>query len=101
MNTGISSPGGIGGRNSTTASPGRRWRLRRPQNTPALVAAGTAAGLALVALLPQGSEQGFFLVGIGLAGWHWLLPRVVPAAAGAVAWASAAVAARRGLRRWS
>ncbi len=63
--------------------------------------AGTAAGLALVALLPQGSEQGFFLAGIGLAGWHWLLPLVVPPAAGAVAWASAAVAARRGLRRWS
>ena len=63
--------------------------------------AGTAAGLALVALLPQGSEQGFFLAGIGLAGWHWLLPLAVPPAAGLVAWSSAAVAARRGLRRWS
>ena len=36
-----------------------------------------------MALLPQGSEQGFFLVGIGLAGWHWLLPLAVPPAAGA------------------
>jgi cell division transport system permease protein len=63
--------------------------------------AGTAAGLALVALLPRGSEQGFFLAGIGLVGWHWLLPLSVPPAAGVVARAAAAVAARRGLRRWS
>ena len=41
MNSATGSPGGIGGRNSTTASPGRRYGLRRPQNTPALVAAGT------------------------------------------------------------
>ena len=41
MNSATGSPGAIGGRNSTTASPGRRYQLRRPQNTPALVAAGT------------------------------------------------------------
>jgi cell division transport system permease protein len=63
--------------------------------------AGTIGGLALVALLPRGSEQGFFLAGIGLAGWHWLLPALIPAAAGAVAWAAGGLVAGRGLRRWS
>ena len=50
--------------------------------------AGTLAGMALLARLPQASEQGFFLVGIGLAGWHWLLPLLVPVAAGVLAWAA-------------
>jgi cell division transport system permease protein len=62
---------------------------------------GTAAGLGLVALLPPGSEQGFFLVGIGLVGWHWLLPLAIPPAAATIAWAAGATAARLGLRRWS
>ena len=47
------------------------------------------------------SEQGFFLVGIGLAGWHWLLPLLVPPAAAALAWAATRQARARGLRRWS
>jgi len=80
----------------------RRALTRRPiLGAAAGAVAGTAAGLALVALLPRGSEQGFFLTGIGLAGRHWLLPLLVPPAAGVVAWAAAAVAVRRGLRRWS
>ena len=62
---------------------------------------GTAAGMLLVALLPRGSEQGFFLAGIGLGGWQWLLPPLIPAATALIAWAAAAAAARRGLRAWS
>ncbi|HRO09939.1 cell division protein FtsX [Amaricoccus sp.] len=62
---------------------------------------GTAAGMVLVALLPQGSEPGFFLAGIGLTGWQWLLPLLVPVAAAGVAWGAARAATRRGLRRWS
>ena len=63
--------------------------------------AGTAAAMVLVALLPRASEPGFFLVGIGLSGWQWLLPLLVPAAAGAIAWGAAWAATRRALRRWS
>ena len=55
----------------------------------------------LVALLPRASEPGFFLVGIGLAGWQWLPPPLVPVAAVAIAWGVASAATRRGLRRWS
>ena len=62
---------------------------------------GTVAGGALVALLPRGSEQGFFLVGIGLGGWQWLLPALIPPVAGLVAWGAGGLAARRGLRGWS
>jgi cell division transport system permease protein len=97
-----------GGTVGTLRLVGARDRLIRKALTrrPVLGAlagavAGTAAGAALVATLPRGSEQGFFLAGIGLAGWQWLLPLLVPAAAGAVAWAAAALVARRGLRRWS
>jgi cell division transport system permease protein len=80
-----------------------RGAVTRPLVLGALAGAlaGTAAGLALVALLPPGSEQGFFLAGIGLVGWHWLLPALVPAAAGLVAWAAGRLVAGRGLRRWS
>ena len=63
--------------------------------------AGTAAGIVLVALLPRGSEAGFFLVGIGLSGWQWPVTLLVPAAAVAIAWGAAWAVTRRGLRRWS
>jgi cell division transport system permease protein len=63
--------------------------------------AGAAAGLALVSLLPRDSEQGFFLAGIGLAGWSWLLPLLVPLIAALIAWAAAATTAGRWLRRRS
>lgn len=63
--------------------------------------AGTLAAAAVVGLLPSGSEQGFFLVGIGLRGWEWLLAPLVPAGAWLIARASASLAARRGLRAWS
>lgn len=62
---------------------------------------GTLLGLGLLAVLPQASEPGFFLVGIGLQGWHWLLPPLVPVAAAGIAWLATAGAVRRNLRRWS
>jgi cell division transport system permease protein len=62
---------------------------------------GMIAGLALLATLPQASEEGFFLVGIGLVGWHWVLPLLIPPAAGAVAWIATRLATGRNLRRWS
>jgi cell division transport system permease protein len=74
-------------------------RLTRQAAAGAL--AGTALGAGLLAVLPQGSEQGFFLVGIGPAGWHRLAPLAVPPAAAAVAWLAARWATRRNLRRWS
>lgn len=64
-------------------------------------AVGTAAAMALLAALPQASEQGFFLVGIGLQGWHWLLPLLVPPVAGLTAWVATRRATLRQLRRWS
>ena len=63
--------------------------------------AGTVAGMVLLALLPRTSEAGFFLVGIGLGGWQWLLPLFVPPVAAAVAWTAGWLAIRRALRRWS
>lgn len=63
--------------------------------------AGTAAGMAVLAILPRASEEGFFLVGIGLAGWHWLLPLLIPIAALGLGWLAAGRAVRRGLREWS
>ena len=53
----------------------RRFMLRAAAG--ALV--GSLAGMVLLAVLPRASEQGFFLVGIGLVGWHWLLPLRHPA----------------------
>ncbi|MFQ8431129.1 cell division protein FtsX [Amaricoccus sp. W119] len=62
---------------------------------------GMGAGLALLAALPRATEQGFFLVGIGLRGWHWALPLLVPVIAGSVAWGITRLATRASLRRWS
>ncbi len=64
-------------------------------------AVGTVAGLALLVALPSASEQGFFLVGIGPRGWHWLAPLLVPPVAGIVAFVATRWATRRNLRRWS
>ncbi len=64
-------------------------------------ALGTGVGMALLALLPSASEQGFFLVGIGPRGWHWLLPPLVPLVAGLVAYVVTRRTTLRSLRRWS
>lgn len=75
----------------------RRFTLR----TLGGAAIGTVAGMALLAALPRASEQGFFLVGIGLQGWHWLLPLLVPPVAGLTAWVATRRATLRKLHRWS
>jgi cell division transport system permease protein len=63
-------------------------------------AAGTAIGMLIVGMLPAGSEQGFFLVGIGLAGRSLALPLLVVPVAAVLAWAVTAATTRLGLRRW-
>lgn len=88
----------VGARDSFIAA-GFTRRFARP--TMAGAALGTLAGLGLLAMLPATSEQGFFLVGIGPVGWHWLLPALIPPAAGAVAWAVVRLSTGRNLRRWS
>ena len=75
----------------------RRFMLR----AAAGAVLGTAAGMALLGALPQASEQGFFLVGIGLAGWNWAFPLIIPPLAAAVAWLATRRATLRSLRRWS
>lgn len=64
-------------------------------------AIGTGLGAALLAALPAASEQGFFLVGIGLRGWHWLLPLAIPPLAALIAYVATRGAIGRNLRRWS
>jgi cell division transport system permease protein len=64
-------------------------------------ALGTGLGLVLLAMLPSASEEGFFLVGVGLQGAAWFAPLAIPAVCSAAAWAATRFAARRNLRRWS
>lgn len=73
----------------------------RPFAGAALVGAilGTAAGSGLIALLPQTDERGFFLVGIGLRGWHWALPLAVPVVVAGLAWAVMRICLRKSRRR--
>lgn len=56
----------------------------------AAVIAGTILAVLLLLMLPAGSEQGFFLVGIAPEGWHWLVALAVPPAAVLLAWAGTA-----------
>jgi cell division transport system permease protein len=62
---------------------------------------GALAGALVVARLPQASEQGFFLVGIGLGGRAALAGLGVALGAAGTAWAAIRAAGRRGLRTWS
>lgn len=62
-------------------------------------AVGSAVGLGLIAVLPQASEPGFFLVGIGPVGWNWAAPLLVTPVAGIIAWAATGWAVRRRLLR--
>ncbi|NNK15622.1 MAG: cell division protein FtsX [Sulfitobacter sp.] len=64
-------------------------------------AVGTALGLIAVLLLPDASDAGDFLTGLGFQGWHWLWPLLIPLLAGAVAFAATGAAARRTLRELS
>ena len=62
---------------------------------------GSGLGLGLLAGLPQADQQGFFLVGLGLRGWHWALPLLVPVIAALVAFAVTRWSTRARLRGWS
>ncbi len=75
----------------------RRYVVRALQGA----LAGGLVGLILLALLPSASEPGFFLVGIGPQGWHWLILALVPVAVALVARLATGRAVRRALRRWS
>ncbi|MCA0870987.1 cell division protein FtsX [Seohaeicola saemankumensis] len=72
----------------------RRFTLR------ALIGAGvgTALGLGGVMLLPEASDEGGFLTGLGFQGLGWLLPLLVPLLGAAVAFAATWTAARRKLK---
>lgn len=61
-------------------------------------AVGAAAALGLVALLPSAGEAGIPRLALGLEGWHWALPLLVPVLAGSLAWLATARAVRRALR---
>lgn len=71
----------------------RRFTLR------ALIgsAVGVAAGLIGIALLPDASDAGGFLTGLGFQGAGWLTPLVIPVLGAVVAFVATWVAARRRL----
>ncbi len=60
-------------------------------------AVGTIAGMAGVLLLPEASDAGGFLTGLGFQGAGWLLPLVIPVLGALVAFLATATAARRKL----
>jgi len=79
----------------------RAFTRRVTLRAAAGAAVGTAAAMAVLALLPPASGQSFFPVGIRLDGWHWAFPLLVPPAAALIAWAASGAATRRRLRAWS
>jgi len=72
----------------------RRFTLR------ALIGAtvGVAFGLAGVALLPEASDEGGFLTGLGFQGAGWLLPLLIPLLGALVAFVATWSAAHRTLK---
>jgi cell division transport system permease protein len=71
----------------------RRFTLRALSGA----ALGMAAGMGAVALLPEASDAGGFLTGLGFQGATWLVPLLVPVLGAVVAFAATLVAARRRL----
>ncbi len=71
----------------------RRFTLR------ALIGAGvgTVLGMIAIALLPEASDAGGFLTGLGFQGAGWLVPLIIPPLGGLVAFVATWVAARRRL----
>jgi len=61
-------------------------------------AIGMLVGVVGVALLPEASEEGGFLTGLGFQGVTWLVPLIIPVLGAAVAFAATSYAARRVLR---
>ncbi|PJE28741.1 cell division transport system permease protein [Pseudooceanicola antarcticus] len=60
---------------------------------------GMALGLAALLALPEAQAEGGFLTGLGLRGWHWVWPLVLPFVAAFVSFLATGGAARRMLRR--
>ena len=65
----------------------------------ALIGAGVgmALGMLAIALLPEASDAGGFLTGLGFRGTGWLVPLVIPALGALVAFLATSIAARRRL----
>jgi len=72
----------------------RRFTMR----SLAGAAAGTVAGMLVLALLPEPGAAGGFLTGLGLAGTGWLVPLAIPPLAALVAFWATRGAAMRALR---
>lgn len=72
----------------------RRFTLR----TLVGAAAGVALGMAGVLLLPEASDEGGFLTGLGFRGIGWLYPLAIPPLGAVVAFAATWWAARRSLK---
>ena len=72
----------------------RRFTLR----TLIGAAVGVAFGLAGVLLLPEASDEGGFLTGLGFQGLTWALPLLIPPLGAMVAFAATWTAARRTLK---
>lgn len=72
----------------------RRFTLRALSGA----AAGTAAGMIGVALLPSTDSAGGFLTGLGFQGASWLYPLILPPLAAMVAFAATRASAFRKLR---
>jgi len=64
-------------------------------------AAGTAAGVVAVLLLPRADVAGGFLTGLGFQGLHWLWPLAIPPLAALVALVATRAAALANLRAQS
>lgn len=64
-------------------------------------AVGVAAGTIGIALLPDASDNGGFLTGLGFQGARWLLPLLIPPLGAAVAFAATLRAATRKLKELS
>ncbi|WP_282093899.1 cell division protein FtsX [Epibacterium ulvae] len=71
----------------------RRFTLRALSGA----AAGVAIGMLGVWLLPAASEEGGFLTGLGLTGWRWLWPLVIPPLGALVAFVATSRAANKRL----
>ncbi len=71
----------------------RRFTLRALSGA----AVGVTLGMIGVFLLPEASDEGGFLTGLGLTGWRWLLPLWIPLLGAAVAFTATTRAANKRL----
>ena len=58
---------------------------------------GVVLGMIGVFLMPEASEEGGFLTGLGFQNWRWLLPLIIPPLAALVAFFATTRAARKRL----